>query len=145
MREVRLALDAVQVAAAIILNEKGQVLLARRLEGDPQGPRWEFPGGKLRRGESPRECLRRELQEELGIEAEVADFFHAVKQELGDRSILLLAYFCKWKHGEIALRAHSAWKWLDLGDLMEMDLLKADRVVAAKLLSDWKAGSVRLG
>ncbi len=145
MREVRLGLDPVQVAAAIIVNEEGQVLLARRLEGDPQGARWEFPGGKLRRGESPQECLKRELQEELGIEAEVEDFFHSVKQELGDRSILLLAYFCKWKQGEIALRAHSAWKWLDLGDLMEMDLLEADRVVAAKLLTQWKAEGVRFG
>jgi len=138
-------LDAVPVAAAIILNDEGQVLLARRSEGDPQGPRWEFPGGKLRKGESPQECLRRELQEELGIEAEVADFFHAVEQELGDRSILLLAYFCRWNRGEIELRAHSAFRWTDLRDLMEMDLLEADRVVAAKLMSQWKSAGEQPG
>jgi 8-oxo-dGTP diphosphatase len=135
----------VPVAAAIILNEEGQVLLARRLEEDPQGPRWEFPGGKLRKGESPQECLKRELQEELGIEAEVRDFFHAVEQELGDRSILLLTYFCRWNRGEIELRAHSAWKWMDPGDLMELDLLEADRIVAAMLLSQWKSAGVQPG
>lgn len=128
-------MDVVPVAAAILLDADGKVLLARRCEGDPQGPRWEFPGGKLRKGESPQECLKRELQEELGIEAEVGDFFHAVNQDLGDRSIVLLAYFCRWKPGPIELRAHSAWKWTEPKELMKMDLLEADRVVAAKLVS----------
>lgn len=133
MWEVRLAVQVVPVVAAIIVDGNGKVLLARRCHGDPQGPRWEFPGGKLRKGETPQECLKRELQEELGIEAEVSDFCYAVNQDSEDLSILLLAYFCRWKPGPIELRAHSACKWMDPRELMEMDLLEPDRIVAAKL------------
>lgn len=138
-------MEIVPVAAAIILDADGKVLLARRSEGDPHGARWEFPGGKLRRGESPEECLRRELQEELGIEAEVKGVFHAVNQDLGDRSILLLAYLCRWKPGPIELREHGACEWIHLEDLMKMDLLEADREVAAKLVSHLEDGNGRPG
>ncbi len=136
-------MDIVPVTAAIIFNAQGKVLLARRAHGDPQGSRWEFPGGKLQRGETPEECLRRELQEELGIEAEVQGVFHAVSQDLGDRSILLLAYLCKWKPGPIELREHRECRWICAKDLMNMDLLEADRLVAMKLAE--KLGNGELG
>lgn len=51
----------IQVAAAIIENEQGQVLIARKKPGKPQAGLWEFPGGKLESGESPIDCLKREL------------------------------------------------------------------------------------
>jgi 8-oxo-dGTP diphosphatase len=57
----------VRVAAAVILRRDGQVLLAQRPEGKPYAGYWEFPGGKLEPGESPRAALARELHEELGI------------------------------------------------------------------------------
>ena len=60
--------DLVRVAAAVILRPDGQVLLAERPPGKPYEGYWEFPGGKLERGETPRQALVRELHEELGIE-----------------------------------------------------------------------------
>ena len=57
----------VRVAAAVLLRPDGQVLLAQRPAGKPYAGYWEFPGGKLEPGESPRAALARELQEELGI------------------------------------------------------------------------------
>ena len=123
----------VPVTAAIILDAQARVLLAQRSEPDPHGLRWEFPGGKLRHGESPEQCLRRELQEELGIDVEVKDVFHAVHHSLGDCSILLLAYMCLWRSGRMELREHRACRWVEIKDLKEMDLLEADRPVAEKL------------
>jgi 8-oxo-dGTP diphosphatase len=58
----------VRVAVAILQRPDRSVLLAKRLAGTPYPGYWEFPGGKLERGESPREALARELDEELGIE-----------------------------------------------------------------------------
>ncbi len=58
----------VAVAAAVLLKSDGRVLLAQRLPGTPYAGFWEFPGGKVEPGESPREALARELREELGIE-----------------------------------------------------------------------------
>jgi len=60
--------NAVHVAAAVLLRPDGQVLLAQRPTGKPYAGYWEFPGGKLEAGESPRAALTRELREELGIE-----------------------------------------------------------------------------
>ena len=56
-----------EVAAGILWNGS-QVLIARRMEGDHQGGRWEFPGGKRHKGESIEACLKREMLEEIGIE-----------------------------------------------------------------------------
>jgi len=57
----------VRVAAAILHRGDGKVLLAQRLPGTPYPGYWEFPGGKLEPGESARDALLRELEEELGI------------------------------------------------------------------------------
>jgi 8-oxo-dGTP diphosphatase len=62
----------IEVAAAVILRVDGNFLLAQRPEGKPYAGYWEFPGGKVEPGESPRQALARELQEELGIEVETA-------------------------------------------------------------------------
>jgi 8-oxo-dGTP diphosphatase len=62
----------IEVAAAIILHANGVFLLAQRPEGKPYAGYWEFPGGKVEPGESPRQALARELREELGIEVETA-------------------------------------------------------------------------
>lgn len=128
-----MALGVIPVTAAIILDRQGRVLLTQRAEGDANGPRWEFPGGKILQGESPEECLRRELQEELGIDALVGEVFHAVHHTFEGHSVLLLAYFCEWTGGRIQLKEHQEYRWLTPSELMEMDLLEPDREVAAKL------------
>jgi 8-oxo-dGTP diphosphatase len=60
----------VRVTAAVIERE-GQVLIARRGEGRALAGKWEFPGGKIEPGETPEQCLVREVREEFGIEAEI--------------------------------------------------------------------------
>ncbi|MGO8992982.1 MAG: (deoxy)nucleoside triphosphate pyrophosphohydrolase [Polyangiaceae bacterium] len=83
----------VLVAAAVIL-ESGRVLLTQRKAGAHLEGKWEFPGGKVESGEDPRDALRRELQEELGIEAEVGEIvdvtFH--RYEEADKAVLLLFF-----------------------------------------------------
>ena len=59
--------ELIHVAAAAIFNSQGQVLLALRSKKQHQGGLWEFPGGKVEAGESVRDALSRELEEELGI------------------------------------------------------------------------------
>jgi 8-oxo-dGTP diphosphatase len=70
----------IQVAAAIIENEQGQVLIARKKPGKPQAGLWEFPGGKLESGESPIDCLKRELREEMQITIEPSSIKSTLKQ-----------------------------------------------------------------
>ncbi|EAX47152.1 NUDIX hydrolase [Thermosinus carboxydivorans Nor1] len=66
-----------EVTAAIIIND-GKVLIAQRAENQKLAGKWEFPGGKIESGETPEECLIREINEELGINIEVNDFFGKV-------------------------------------------------------------------
>jgi len=63
----------VKVTAAII-EKDGKVLIARRRKGSHLEGKWEFPGGKIEQKETPEECLKRELNEEFGIEAQIDEF-----------------------------------------------------------------------
>ena len=88
-------MKTVIVTAGVILQEE-KVLVAQRREGGPHGLLWEFPGGKVKEGEEPREALRRELKEELDIDVEVGKIFEAVYHLYPNYPILLLVYHCSY-------------------------------------------------
>lgn len=79
----------IHVAAGILTDPEGRVLIARRPEQAHQGGRWEFPGGKLLPGESPEQGLARELYEELGIQVLASAPLIRVRHDYGDRQVLL--------------------------------------------------------
>ncbi len=82
--------ESTLVAAAVIRDEAGRILLARRPAGAHMGGLWEFPGGKVKHGETPAAGLERELAEELALEARVgAPLTFAVHEEPGLRILLL--------------------------------------------------------
>lgn len=68
---------------------------------------WEFPGGKIEPGETPQECLKREISEELDVEIEVLDFFGESIYMYTNGTIRLMAFWCKWVSGDFALKVHS--------------------------------------
>lgn len=80
---------SVHVVAAAVFNAEGDVLIARRPPHVHQGGLWEFPGGKLEPGETPREALARELEEELGIEVQQARPLIQVQYDYPDKSVFL--------------------------------------------------------
>jgi 8-oxo-dGTP diphosphatase len=121
-----------EVTAAIILNDH-KVLIARRAAGENQAGKWEFPGGKIEAGETPQECLRREIKEELDVEIEVLDFFAASTHISSSGSIKLLAYWCRWLAGEFSLKVHSHIEWVDCEGLAAYDFAPADRPLVKKL------------
>ncbi|WP_341417444.1 8-oxo-dGTP diphosphatase MutT [Paenibacillus filicis] len=115
-----------EVAAAIIENEQGQILIARRRKGKSQEGLWEFPGGKLERGESPEECLRRELREEMQIEIDPYAYFATNDHDYGSVCVRLIAYKAAYLSGEIALIDHDAYRWIRLEELGEYLFAPAD-------------------
>jgi 8-oxo-dGTP diphosphatase len=104
----------VEVAVGVLIREDGAFLLTSRPAGKPYAGYWEFPGGKLEAGESVEQALRRELQEELGIDitdaepwkTEMVDYPHA----------LVRLHFCKVRHwvGELQMREFQACAWEQL-------------------------------
>jgi A/G-specific adenine glycosylase len=121
------------VAAGIIWNEDGQVLIAQRPLDGLLGGLWEFPGGKQEPGESLPDCLRRELREELGIEVDVGDLFTVVQHGFTHFKITLHAFTCRYRSGEPQALGVRNWAWVLPADFMRYSFGKADREVIRAL------------
>jgi 8-oxo-dGTP diphosphatase len=119
----------VLVAACVLIDVSGQVLIARRPEGRAMAGLWEFPGGKLEPGESPEDALARELREELGIDVSrscLAPFVFA--SHAYERFHLLMPLFlCRRWQGTPAPREGQLIRWVTPGALADYPFLPADR------------------
>jgi len=121
-----------EVTAAIILKDK-KVLIAQRAPDDNLSSKWEFPGGKLEPGETPQECLKREIQEEFDVDVEVSDFFAESIYEYNSGTIKLMAFWCKWISGDFILKVHSQIVWANYSELDLYDYAPADIPLVEKL------------
>lgn len=112
----------------------GRVLIGQRAE-EKHGGLWEFPGGKLEKGETPRLCLQRELKEELGINAEIGELFLESNWLVGDKEIVLKTYQVKSFTGDPTTLVHRELSWRKPVELQKEFFLPADRPVVEKLSS----------
>jgi 8-oxo-dGTP diphosphatase len=122
----------IDVTAAILI-EHGRVLIARRRPGASQAGLWEFPGGKVRPGESPEQCLKREILEELGVQVAVGEFFGENVHAYEDQTIRLLAYGVRVKSGTISANDHAELAWVAVADLHRYRFCPADVPLTEKL------------
>ena len=122
-----------EVAAGIIYNMRGQILIAQRPLDGLLGGLWEFPGGKQETGELLPECLRRELREELAIEVEVGELFTQVNHAFTHFKITLHAFTCRYVSGEPQTLGVKAWAWVTPDQLDAYSFGKADREVIKAL------------
>ena len=121
-------LPLVLVAAAALVNGDNEVFIARRPENKPMAGLWEFPGGKLRPGETPEYALMRELAEELGIATRPA-CYHPVgfaSHAYDDFHLLMPLFACRTWRGRIKLREHQAGAWVRPVDLLDYPMPAAD-------------------
>ena len=130
MGSVETSRPHLQVACAII--ERGGLVLATQRSAAMSLPlKWEFPGGKIRQGESPAGCLRRELLEELGIEAPVIEALAPSTHRYASFTVTLHPFRCREPSGPITLHEHAALAWVAPGDLPALDWAEADLPVIA--------------
>lgn len=127
-----------QVVAALILKD-GKVLICQRTRHQTMPLKWEFPGGKIEEGEQPRDALRRELDEELGIDAKIGEEVARIRHEYsGGRTVELRFYVVHKFSGEIENRIFRDVRWSARSELTSYDFLEADR----ELVQDLAAGKV---
>ena len=122
----------VKVIAAIIRKES-RILIGKRKVGTFAG-KWEFPGGKMEPGETPEQCLARELAEELGVEARIGKLFLSTRHAYSHMAIEFVTYEAEIVSGEPRLRDHNELRWVLPAELCLYDFPEADRPVVEKLM-----------
>ncbi|MRR38434.1 NUDIX domain-containing protein, partial [bacterium] len=123
-----------RVAAAVII-EDGRLMLARRLPGDRLAGLWELPGGKIEPGETPQQCLERELLEELGLSSQADELLATTTYHYEHGSFEMLALRTT-RSSEVELLAHDAVAWVRREDLATHPLAPADIELVQQLLSN---------
>ena len=124
-----------RVAAGILRDASGRVLIAQRLEDGPLDGLWEFPGGKIVGDERPIDALTRELAEELGIRVRSAQPLIDVRHDYADRAVELWFFLVTAWLGEPRGIEQQRLRWVHTGDLDPDILLPADQPVIDALQS----------
>ena len=126
--------DRIKVAVGIVFNSERQVLVGQRVVKDRYFAKWEFPGGKLEAGESVEQALKREFQEEAGIELGDSEPFMQIDHDYPDRQVRLHVRTVKEFEGQIQSLEGQALKWVPIAALPEIDFLQGNKVMIDKLL-----------
>jgi 8-oxo-dGTP diphosphatase len=127
-----------RVVAALILKDD-QILACQRTRHQSMPLKWEFPGGKIEEGEQPRAALRRELEEELGIEALIGDEVARIHHEYPSGGAIELRFYDVRRYrGEIENRIFRDVRWVERSELSQLDFLEADQ----QLVRDLAAGKI---
>ena len=121
----------IEVVAAIIQRD-GAYFATQRGYGEFEGM-WEFPGGKIEPGESSEDALKREIQEELGVDIIIEDLICTTEYDYPSFHLTMHCYLCRVEAGEIELREHKSARWLRPEELGSVDWLPADKDVISRL------------
>jgi len=139
-RDRKIEKEHLHVTCAII-ERNGQVLAAQRSAAMSLPLKWEFPGGKIQAGESPEECLRREIHEELGITIAITKTMKPATHSYPGMTVTLYPFVCVVSGEKLIRNEHNALIWLPPAELPALDWAAADLpVLAAYLRQLEKAG-----
>lgn len=131
-------MKTIRVVAAVIkaTNEKGDPMIfaTQRGYGDFKGG-WEFPGGKIEEGETPREALVREIREELETEIAVGELIDTVEYDYPTFHLSMDCFWAEIVSGNLVLKEHEAAKWLTRDELDTVEWLPADVGLIEKMRS----------
>ena len=129
------------VTAAIIVHN-GKVLLTKRKADVPYPLLWEFPGGKVEPGEDPRDCIVREIREELAIEVAVTGIYDVIYHKYPERTVLVLAYRCQWLSGEIIDLDVTGHHWAWPCEIGSFQILPADVPLAVRICREFSGADI---
>lgn len=126
------------VVAALIVKD-GKLLVCQRTRHQVMPLKWEFPGGKIESGEQPRDALRRELEEELGIDAKIGEEVARIHHDYKNGNAVELRFYAVHEYaGEIENRIFRDVRWAKRSELSGLDFLEAD----LELVRDLSHGKV---
>lgn len=117
-------MKTIQVVAAVIRDEN-RVFTTQRGYGDLKGG-WEFPGGKIEKGETPQQALVREIEEELDTEIKVEEYIDTIEYDYPTFHLSMQCFWCRVVEGHLVLKEAEDAKWVSATDIDSVDWLPAD-------------------
>ncbi len=126
----------VHVVGAVIINDEGQILCAKRAANLTLGGFWEFPGGKIEPNESHQEALVREIYEEMGVNIEVGELVADIYHEYPTVIVHLITYYAKITAGTLQSTDHDELVWLHVEQLNRLEWAPADIPSVEKLMGN---------
>lgn len=124
-------MKTIKVVAAIIKNND-KIFATQRGYGEFKDG-WEFPGGKIEKGETPEDALIREIKEELDTEIKVNEKVDTVEYDYPNFHLSMDCFMCEIKSGKLILKEHENAKWLSKQELYNVNWLPADKGVIEKI------------
>jgi len=124
----------VEVAAGVIYNPEGEILIAKRADNQHQGGLWEFPGGKIEQGESAQQALARELHEELAIEVRASEPLVRIAHDYADKSVVLNVWCVTAFSGEARGVEGQPLAWVSVDQLTDYEFPAANEPIIAAVL-----------
>lgn len=126
----------INVAVGIIIQEN-RVLLCQRKRTARYALKWEFPGGKVEAGEQIDECLKRELHEELGIDATIGELYYRQSYQYQDSGTFDVFYHMVHSYaGELINHVFESFQWVPINELTQFDILEGNRTVVQRLMEE---------
>ena len=132
------SLKIIRVTAAIIESENKILIAQRKAKDNLFGGLWEFPGGKIEDGETPEECMARELKEELEIEVEVGTLITSNKHRYPNGIFELLVYKVEHISGNFVLNDHNEVKWITIDEISKFDFPPANTPIINYLKNSYE-------
>ena len=129
-------MKTIRVVAAVIkaVNEKGeQMIFATQRGYGAYKDGWEFPGGKIEKGETPQAALKREIMEELDTEISVGELIDTIEYDYPEFHLSMDCFWCEIVSGDLVLKEHEAARWLTKEQLADVDWLPADVTLIEKI------------
>jgi 8-oxo-dGTP diphosphatase len=123
---------SILVAAGIVIDGD-RILICQRHHSDAYGMQWEFPGGKVKEGEDLKTSLRRELAEELTIEADIGEEVFRVRHQYPDQHVEVVFFAVRSFRGTISNQVFEAVAWVRRAELPEFNFLEADRELVQRI------------
>lgn len=118
-------MNRIDVTCALVIKN-GKLLACQRGAESFHPFEWEFPGGKVEAGETPQECIVRELQEELGLAVEISKELEAIEHDYPWNRIRLIPFLCKVTDDEPIINEHHAIRWIKPADFEKLKWSAAD-------------------
>lgn len=124
-----------KIGVGVISNNRGEILIDRRLELGEMGGLWEFPGGKIEPNETVQDCVRREIKEELGIDVLVGELLTTIEHQYNKFKVTLFVHYCQYIKGTPQTIECSEVRWVNISELDGYTFPKANYEIIALLQS----------